>query len=116
MDSTGSNAAPNAYQGILFAEGASQNIIGGTNALARNVISGNGQYGLWMSDTNTTGNVILGNYIGTDASGSFAVSNALGGIGIFATAPSATSSGARMPARATSSPATRVASGCPART
>ena len=77
LDSTGSNAAPNAYQGILFVQGASRNLIGGTNALARNVISGNSQYGLWMSDTNTTGNVILGNYIGTDASGSFAVSNAL---------------------------------------
>jgi hypothetical protein len=83
LDYTGSNAASNAYQGILFALGASHNIVGGTNALARNIISGNGQYGLWMSDTNTTGNVILGNYIGTDASGSFAVPNALGGIGIF---------------------------------
>jgi hypothetical protein len=83
LDSTGSNAAPNAHQGILFVQGASYNIIGGTNALARNVISGNREYGLWMSDTNTTGNIILGNYIGTDAGGSFAVSNALGGIGIF---------------------------------
>jgi parallel beta-helix repeat protein len=83
LDSAGSNAAPNAGQGILFVQGASHNIIGGTNALARNVISGNGQYGLWMSDTNTVGNIILGNYIGTDASGSFAVPNPLGGIGIF---------------------------------
>jgi hypothetical protein len=83
LDSTGSNAAPNAYQGIFFVNGASRNIIGGTNALARNVISGNAQYGIWMSDTNTTSNVILGNYIGTDASGSFAVPNPLGGIGIF---------------------------------
>jgi titin len=83
LDSTGSNAAPNAYQGILFAQGAGGNIIGGTNVLARNVLSGNSQYGLWMSDTNTTDNVILGNYIGTDASGSLAVPNGLGGIGIF---------------------------------
>ena len=79
----GSTAASNAYQGILFSQGASHNIIGGTNALARNVISGNGQYGLWMSDANTTGNIILGNYIGTDASGSNSVPNPLGGIGIF---------------------------------
>ena len=83
LDATGSNAAPNAHQGILFVQGASHNLIGGTNALARNVISGNREYGLWMSDTNTTGNTILGNYIGTDATGSFSVSNALGGIGIF---------------------------------
>jgi titin len=83
LDSSGSNAAPNAYQGILIQLGASHNTIGGTNALARNVISGNSQYGLWISDTNTTGNVVLGNYIGTDATGSFAVSNAVGGIGMF---------------------------------
>ena len=85
LDSTGSNAAPNAYQGILFGPGASRNLIGGTNpdGSGRNVISGNRGYGLWMSDPNTTGNIILGNYIGTDASGSFSVSNALGGIGIF---------------------------------
>jgi hypothetical protein len=83
LDSAGGNAAPNAFQGILFVQGASRNLIGGTSATARNVISGNSQYGLWMSDTNTTGNVILGNYIGTDASGSFSVPNSLGGIGIF---------------------------------
>ena len=94
--------------------GASRNTIGGTNALARNVISGNSQYGLCISDTNTTGNVVLGNYIGTDASGSFAVSNALGGIGLFIVPPDR-SSAARMPSRATSFPATSVpASGFPA--
>ena len=83
LASNGTNAAPNAYQGILLVQGASRNTIGGTNALARNVISGNSQYGLWISDTNTTGNAVLGNYIGTDASGSFAVPNAFGGIGLF---------------------------------
>jgi Astacin (Peptidase family M12A) len=83
LNSAGNGAASNALQGILFVQGADHNIIGGTNALARNVISGNGQYGIWMSDTNIAGNVILGNYIGTDASGSFAVPNLFGGIGIF---------------------------------
>ena len=83
LDASGSNAAPNAHQGILFGPGASGNTIGGTSAAARNIISGNGEYGLWMSDTGTVGNVILGNYIGTDAGGAFAVSNAFGGIGIF---------------------------------
>ena len=82
LAANGSNSAANAFQGIFFTQGAGHNTIGGTNALARNVISGNGQYGLWMSDTNTTGNVILGNYIGTDATGSFAVPNPSGGITI----------------------------------
>ena len=83
LDATGSNAAPNAFQGILFVDGAGHNLVGGTNALARNVISGNAQYGIWMSDSNTTGNTVLGNYIGTDAGGSFAVPNPGGGIGMF---------------------------------
>jgi hypothetical protein len=83
LDATGTNAAPNALEGILLVSGTSHNFIGGTNALARNVISGNAEYGLWMSDSNTTANTVLGNYIGTDASGSIAVSNALGGIGMF---------------------------------
>ena len=83
LNASGTNAAPNAYQGILLVNGASHNFIGGTNANARNVISGNAQYGIWMSDANTVGNVILGNYIGTDASGSVAVPNQNGGFGMF---------------------------------
>jgi Astacin (Peptidase family M12A) len=80
LAATGTNAAPNAFQGILIASGANRNIIGGTNTLARNVISGNAQYGIWMSDSNTTGNVVLGNYLGTDASGSNAAPNGLSGV------------------------------------
>ena len=79
-DATGTNAAPNAGQGILIAAGASGNIIGGTNALARNVISGNSQYGIFITDSNTTGNVVLGNYLGTDPTGNKALANGLSGI------------------------------------
>ena len=80
LNSTGSNAAPNAYQGILIASGASGNIIGGTSALARNVLSGNSQYGIFITDSNTTGNTVLGNYIGADAGGSNAVPNGKSGV------------------------------------
>ena len=80
LDSTGTNAAPNVKQGIYIVQGASRNIIGGTNALAHNVISGNREYGVWISDSNTTGNVILGNYLGTDATGSNVVANLKSGV------------------------------------
>jgi len=81
LDFSGTNAAPNAYQGILIASGASGNMIGGTNTLARNVISGNSQYGIYL--TNTTGNVISGNYLGVNASGQTALGNALSGVALF---------------------------------
>jgi hypothetical protein len=85
------NAAGNAYQGISIDTGATHTIVGGTSASQRNVISGNGQYailvigtngqpGATKIGTNTTGTVIQGNYIGTDPTGSFAVSNPVGGI------------------------------------
>lgn len=80
LDFSGTNAAPNAFQGILIASGASGNIIGGTNALTRNVISGNSQYGIFITDSNTTGNAVLGNYIGTGTNGLNAVPNGLSGV------------------------------------
>ena len=80
VDATGNNPAPNAAQGILIAGGASRNVIGGTNVLARNVLSGNSQYGVFITDSNTAGNVVLGNYIGTSASGSNALANGKSGV------------------------------------
>jgi hypothetical protein len=75
VDPTGTNAAPNVFQGILICAGASRNIIGGTN-----VLSGNFQYGVFITDSNTTGNVVLGNFIGTTANGTNALANGLSGV------------------------------------
>ena len=61
---------------------ASDNTIGGTAEGARNVISGNGTYGVFISGSGATGNEVLGNYIGTRASGSGALANALVGVSI----------------------------------
>src|ERR1019366_7334212 len=99
LDFTGTNTAPNALQGILIYDGASGNFVGGTNAPGRNVISGNTQYGVLVSGTNTTGNVILGNYIGPDAGGSHAVANAFGGVYLTDGAHGNTVGGIGAPAR-----------------
>ncbi len=56
------------------------NLIGGTNAAARNVISGNGN-GIYVVDS--ANNLIEGNYIGTDASGSIAIGNTNAGVTLY---------------------------------
>ena len=80
LDYSGTASAPNQYQGIQISSGANSNTIGGTAATDRNVLSGNTQYGIWISDATTTGNVVLGNYIGTTADGLAALPNGLGGL------------------------------------
>jgi titin len=75
---TGSLALSNLNNGIVIFS-SSSNLIGGPVAAARNVISGNGVSGVVLTGTTPpTGNVIQGNYIGTDRSGSNAVGNAAG--------------------------------------
>jgi len=82
-DARGTNAAPNAYQGIYLNLGARNNSIGGTNVADRNIISGNAQYGVLMLETNTIGNQVLGNFIGLDLAGDAAISNGVAGVGIW---------------------------------
>jgi hypothetical protein len=79
----GTNAAPNFLAGIIFQFGANDNFIGGLNATQRNVISGNSEYGIVINDPNSDNNVILGNYIGLNASGTASVTNFYSGIGIW---------------------------------
>ena len=70
--------------GITFTLGCSSNRIGGTTVATRNLISGNNNAGLSISYA-SHGNVILGNYIGTDITGTNRLDNgrifsAVGGI------------------------------------
>src|SRR5439155_13012598 len=63
-------ALPNGT-GVSIASGASNNTIGGTTTAAANVISGNTSgAGVLITDANTTGNTVEGNFIGTLADGS----------------------------------------------
>jgi uncharacterized repeat protein (TIGR01451 family) len=85
-DSFGSSARANTLSGVDVTGGASYNTIGGTAPHAGNVISGNGFVGVeidgFSSGGNgvTTGNVVQGNKIGTDPSGTFAVGNSSSGV------------------------------------
>lgn len=83
LNATGTAALSHPFSGIGIWGGSSSNVIGGTATGSRNVISGNTQYGVFVSDSNTVGTVFQGNYIGTDATGGVGISNGSGGIGIF---------------------------------
>jgi hypothetical protein len=65
--------------GVKIAGGTHDNVVGGTSASARNVISGNVE-GVEISDSGTSGNLVEGNYVGTNAAGSGAVANTEDGI------------------------------------
>lgn len=76
-DVSGSVARPN-FRGV--GGPSAGNTIGGTVAAARNVISGNLFLGI---DLTGAANVVRGNYIGTDASGTLALPNDGGGVSSF---------------------------------
>jgi hypothetical protein len=80
----GLHRIPNRQQGVDINFGASFNTVGGVEAGERNVISGNGVNGAEISHgEETTENVIIGNFIGTDVSGESAPAYASnGGVGI----------------------------------
>ncbi|MEX2238162.1 MAG: hypothetical protein WEB00_11560 [Dehalococcoidia bacterium] len=73
----GGAAALTSGTGIDLANGAASNTIGGTTAAQRNVISG--ATGLGVS-IGSSSNTISGNYIGTNAAGTAALANSLGGV------------------------------------
>ena len=81
LDSAGTtaSAASGSSANAISLSGVSAVLIGGTSAAQRNVLSGNTYAGIYIGST-TTALAITGNYIGTNAAGTAAVANAVGGI------------------------------------
>jgi CSLREA domain-containing protein len=81
----GTTLRNNILNGVSIS-GAANNIIGGAATGAGNVISGNGfgivGNGVEMILAGTTGNQVLGNYIGTDATGTLDRGNVVHGVNI----------------------------------
>ncbi|MBC7384458.1 MAG: right-handed parallel beta-helix repeat-containing protein, partial [Bacteroidia bacterium] len=80
----GSTKIGNKQDGVSI-QGATGTIIGGNSAALRNVLSGN-TWGLTISsnyfNSQSSDIEVYGNYVGTDATGTLAVGNSEGGIGV----------------------------------
>jgi CSLREA domain-containing protein len=89
-DASGTKDLGNSEQGV-YVHGRN-NVVGGTTAGERNVISANNHEGVLISGSDATGNKVTGNYIGTDASGTNGLGNSTDGVRI--SAPNNTVGGA----------------------
>jgi titin len=82
-DATGAVDLGNTFNGVTI-DGAARNIIGGTTDGERNIISGNDGPGVVIADARGTSssqdNIVQGNYIGTDVSGTTGLGNFSEGI------------------------------------
>ena len=76
-DVNGSADLGNNGDGVGLGFLSSNNVIGGTDAAARNVISGN-RNGVDIFGSGATGNLIQGNFIGTDVTGTIGLGNLRG--------------------------------------
>ena len=82
-DVNGTTDLGNSGCGVSIHGDARYNVIGGSTAGERNVISGNSDNGVSISGSGAMSNTISGNYIGTDASGTEAIGNVYDGVGIW---------------------------------
>jgi cyclophilin family peptidyl-prolyl cis-trans isomerase len=92
-DSTGVSAVANGADGVILLGGAADNVIGGTSSSAANVISGNGRFGILLSDSGTSSNTIEGNLIGVNKTATAALANANDGVAILNSASNNTIGG-----------------------
>jgi len=72
------NASLRNYDGISIEGTSKYNLIGGYTSAARNYVAGNMAYGIPVFGAGCDYNIIAGNYVGTDTTGTFAVQNTYG--------------------------------------
>ena len=85
VNAAGNAPLKNGGQGVIVYLGATNNTIGGNTPVwpgAGNLISGNGNIGIAINNPGTTGNIVRGNRIGTDAAGTGAIGNVGRGISL----------------------------------
>jgi CSLREA domain-containing protein len=68
----------NGTDAVAIFDGPSETVVGGTTVASRNVLSGNGDTGVFLVNSNA--NRIQGNYVGTDKSGTKDLGNEDGGL------------------------------------
>ena len=83
-DATGTKSLGNAQWGVNILDASTGNTIGGTVAAAADVISGN--IGAGVEIEGSSENLVEGNFIGTDATGTIALGNTQFGVNITADA------------------------------
>lgn len=79
--STGFEVSPN-EQGVQIEQGATHNTVGSLRPELGNIISGNSRFGVVLIGSGTSQNKIIGNFVGTDASGMKPLGNGLDGVTI----------------------------------
>ena len=99
VNAAGNGALGNRFNGIHILAGANSNTVGGASFEARNTISSNGTGGVTIEGIGTSNNLVVGNFIGTNAGGTAALGNALEGIGFINGATNNTAGGAAASAR-----------------
>ena len=79
-DITGTIDLGNSSDGVYLGGGATGNTIGGSVVGAGNLISGNNGQGVELNGAGTSNNIVAGNFVGTNVTGTAAVGNSSDGI------------------------------------
>lgn len=79
LDASGENPLGNSDAGVLILGSSADNLIGGTTPGARNVVAGNGNDGIHITNY-ASHNQVIGNYVGTDVSGTVPLGNVSDGV------------------------------------